>query len=141
MGAWGERPYQNDDACDFLGELGNHCGKAIDKAIAAVKPGGAVRHQYKYMTAIAAVQFLVDHCAPDQEPNLQYFAHENGLFGDALRSLDIMLADVPWLAQWDTPNKVASSLKALRRAVIARRRAAARADAKSRACFALGKAS
>ncbi len=141
MGSWGHKPYQNDDACDFLGGIAERTVKEISRALRVVKRTADA--DYRYLTAVAAIQLLVTNCRNGAEPNLEYDARETGTFDEALRVLDLIIADAEWVNGWESkpgrPNIWPAQLAGLRRQVINAKRCAKRTDEKARKFFGLPK--
>lgn len=92
MGAWGEKPYENDTALDWLGD--------------ATKP--VVKKALKRGTndqARAAAQFMID------------MSSKYGIYIDpklaelAIARLEKILAHETWVSLWQDPNAIKRSLK------------------------------
>ena len=129
MGCWGLKPYENDDAADFLCGIAGRMVGDILKALKAVK-----RHAdspYRYLTALAAIQLLATNCQPKTEPGLQGTALAEGAFAESLRVLDLIESDQEWVTGWETkPNPWPKQLVEMRRQILNARRRALRNEAR-----------
>ena len=95
MGAWGEGPFDNDDAGDMVSRL-------MDPVRVVANPKNHLRAYRQYAEARAAARFIL-------------LAHGTDLLGGpsletVLFALVRMRCDVEWLGSWRSPRTVAKKL-------------------------------
>ena len=94
MGVWGYRPYDSDDAQDWLGNIEVLIVRWIKKAIQRGTPN----------EVIAAAGLLVELDGPPI--NLCYEATREGLYHKMVTYLAKLRADDAWVKTWDRPEMI-----------------------------------
>ncbi len=109
MGAWGEKAYENDSACDWLGDLSDSLRFTLNHAFWS-------RYSEE---GVAAAQVLSD-LPPKVQEYMGVFS-----FNEALEVVDRELKPVS-LSPWDNPKRRERFLRELRRKLSLRQKFLAR---------------
>jgi len=94
MGVWGYRPYDSDDAQDWLGDIETLIVKQIKTAMRNGTPN----------EVIAAAGMLTELDKPPID--LCYEATQEGLYYKMVAQLDKLKCDEPWVKTWSNPELI-----------------------------------
>ena len=98
MGTWDYRPYDSDDALDWLGDIEVLIVQRIKKAMRSGTPN----------EVIAAAGLLTELDKPTI--NLCYEATQEGLYYKMVAQLDKLKCDEPWVKTWKNPELIGLTL-------------------------------
>jgi len=120
MGAWGDQPFQDDTALDWLGGVQSEIARKVRQAL---RTGTGLNH-YEYVEVIAAAEVLDAATGYEgtrrlrQETRgvigLHYEAEEQRLYSRAVRALKKIERDAAWFGTWQEPAKKRAVVRALR---------------------------
>lgn len=129
MGAWGFKPFDNDDAADWLWLIERPIVKTIEKTLAKKTT------HYSYMEKVAAAAMLAELSRRESHVNISYQASEAGLFDKAIEFVKSIQGG-ELVAEWDKPAEYSRELSTLLSELQARKRESARCRKKTAAIFA-----
>ena len=104
MGAWGERPDQNDDACDLHGDLLDKFSKLVVKQFKKKKV-----HAHDRWARLGALKLLMQSA-----PAIVYKARDA-----ALLDLEALKQDTEWLDSWKDEDAVKTAMEQFRTELLA----------------------
>ena len=119
MGAWGDQPFEDDSALDWLGGVQREIAKQVRLAL---RTDAGLNH-YEYVEVVAAAEVLDaattyrgNGCRQETRGviGLHYEAEEQRLYSRAVRALKKIERDAAWFSTWREPAKKRAVVRALR---------------------------